>query len=131
MVFFARGILAKASYELFWEEKSHAPNGKTQACTQDALLFFLLTLERRVGGWVGGWVGGCSHYVPFKFQWVPITFSKCSSSSQCVPQHVLCSTSLSSHMLWQLVSSFFTYIRGLKGMNSILQSRTFYFGEPP
>jgi hypothetical protein len=84
MVLFARGIvLAKASYELFWAEKSHAANGKAQACTQDALVFFLLTLERRLGG-----VGGCSHYVPFKFQWVPIMFSKCSSSSQCVPQHV-------------------------------------------
>jgi len=116
-----QGVLAKASYELFWAEKSHAANGKPQACTQVALLFFLLTLERKKGG------GG----VPFKFQWVPIMFSKCSSSSQCVPQHVLCSTSLSSHMLWQSVSSFFTYIAGPKSMNSILQNRTFYFGEPP
>jgi hypothetical protein len=80
-----QGVLAKASYELFCAEKSHVANGKAQACTQDALLFFLLTLER--------WgEGGCSHYVPFKFQWVPIMFSKCSSSSQFVTQHVLCST---------------------------------------
>jgi hypothetical protein len=33
---------AKNGDELFWEEKFHAANGKAQASTQGALLFFLL-----------------------------------------------------------------------------------------
>jgi hypothetical protein len=44
-------------------------------------------------------------------QWVPIRFSICVSSSQCVPQNVLNSTSLESHMLWQMLSSFHLYIQ--------------------
>ncbi len=51
----------------------------------------------------------CSQYVPFKLQWVPIRFSKCSSSSQCVPQHVLHSNSLLSHIMWQMLSSLHLY----------------------
>jgi hypothetical protein len=42
---------AKNGDELFWEEKFHAPNGKPQACTQGALLFFLLSLGEC--GWGG------------------------------------------------------------------------------
>ncbi len=45
------------------------------------------------------------------------------------PQHVLHSNwLLSSHMLWQMLSSFHLYIGGPKGKNSILQNRTFYCG---
>ncbi len=38
------GVLAQAKngHQVFWEEKFHAANGKAQACTQGALLFFLL-----------------------------------------------------------------------------------------
>jgi len=43
-----------------------------------------------------------SYYVPFKFL-------ICSSSSQCIPQYVLHSTSPLSHMLWQMLSSFHLY----------------------
>jgi hypothetical protein len=39
-------------------------------------------------------------------QGVLIKFSMCSPSSQYVPQHVLHSTSLLSHTLWQMLSSF-------------------------
>jgi hypothetical protein len=62
---------AKNGDQVFWEEKFHAANGKAQACTQGALLFFLLCF---------GVVGRgekiffifpnfpmCLHYVPFKF----------------------------------------------------------------
>jgi len=40
-----QGVLgqAKNGDELFWEEKFHAANWKAQACTQGALLFFLLS----------------------------------------------------------------------------------------
>jgi hypothetical protein len=55
-----------------------------------------------------------SQGVPFKF----------SMGSQCVPRQVLHSTSLSSYMLWQMLSS----LGGPKGRNSILQNRTLYFG---
>jgi len=54
------------------------------------------------GGGRGGfffiflWFAMCSHYVPAKFL----------MGSQFVPQHVLHSTSLLSHMLWQMLSSF-------------------------
>jgi len=48
---------------------------------------------------------------PLSSQWVLIRFPICS---QCVSQHVLHSTSLLSHMLWQLLSSFHLY-RWAKG----------------
>ncbi len=51
---------------------------------------------------------------------VPNGFSSSSQyvppSSQCVPEHVLHSTSLLSHMLWQMLSSFRLYNRA-KGVN--------------
>jgi len=58
---------AKNGEELFWEEKFHTSNGKAQACTQDALVFFLLGL--RGEGFFSFFPGSpmCSHYVPFKF----------------------------------------------------------------
>ncbi len=74
----------------------------------------------------------------FHFSLFPSVFSLCSlsvpngfpSGPQCVPRHVLHSTSLVSHRLWQMLSSFHLY-RWAKGeSNSILQNRTFYFGEP-
>jgi hypothetical protein len=43
------------------------------------------------------------------FKWVPIRFPIHSPSSQCVLQHVLHSTSLLSHMLWQMLLSFHLY----------------------
>jgi hypothetical protein len=52
-----------------------------------------------------------SQYVFIMFllssQWVPIRFSLCSPSSQCVPQHVLNNTSILSHMLYQMLLSSF------------------------
>jgi hypothetical protein len=109
---------AKNGDEVFWEEKFHAANGKAQACTQGALLFFLLCF----GGWGGaggaGGAGGggerfffiftrfpmCSHYVPFKFP----------MGSQYFPQNFLHTSSLLSHMPWKMVSSFHLY-RWAKG----------------
>jgi hypothetical protein len=38
---------AKNGDEVFWKEKFHAANGKAQACTQGALLFFLLLVGTR------------------------------------------------------------------------------------
>lgn len=66
-----------------------------------------------VGGW--GWYFPGSQYVltmfPLSSQWV---FTM-PSSSQCFPQHVLHSTSLLSHMLWQMLSSFHVWIWWAKG----------------
>ncbi len=93
---------AKNGDELFWEEKFHAPNGKPQACTQGALLFFLLSL----GEW--GWEGeGFSFSFSPRSQCFPIM---CPLSSQWVPNMFpnmfFHSTSLLSHVLWQMLSSF-------------------------
>jgi hypothetical protein len=100
---------AKNGDEAFWEEKFHAANGKAQACTQGALLFFLL----RFG--VGG-MGGrdffsffpASQCVRTMFlsgsQWVPNIFPNIFS----IPLHFL------SHMPWKMVSSFHLY-RWAKG----------------
>jgi hypothetical protein len=53
----------------FEKRKFHAANGKAQACTQGALIFFLLCF----GG--GRSFPMCSHYVPLKFlKWVPTMF---------------------------------------------------------
>jgi hypothetical protein len=78
-----QGVLAQAKNgdKVFWEEKLHAANGKAQACTQGALIFFLLGLFW--GGWgevffIFPWFSMCSHYVPFKFamssHYVPSVF---------------------------------------------------------
>jgi hypothetical protein len=47
------GVLAQAKNgdQVFWEEKFHTANGKAQACTQGAFLFFLLCFGE--GGWGG------------------------------------------------------------------------------
>jgi hypothetical protein len=58
----------------------------------------------------------------FIFPWFPLR-------SICVPQHILHSISLLCHMLWQMLT-FHLCLGGPKGRNSILQNRTFYFGEP-
>ncbi len=72
---------------------------------------------------LGGREGFFFHFALFPnvFPWgslfVPNRFSICSPSSQSVPQHVLhISTSLSSHMLWQMLLSFHLYRRA-KGEN--------------
>ncbi len=63
-----------------------------------------------------------SQCVPTMFQvQVPNGFSIHSPSSQ----HVLHSTSLLSHMLWQMLSSF------QLGQIGWTQNKTFYFGETP
>ncbi len=96
---------AKNGDKLFWEEKFHAANGKTQACTQGALLFFPFNFGR-----------GQDFYSFF-----PV--------SQCVPQHVLIEPHFYPRCFGRSCPSF-TYIGGPKGKNSILQNKTFYFGEP-
>ncbi len=119
---------AKNGEELFWEEKFHAANGKVQACIQNALHFFLLSFGE--GGerifFIFPWILICSHYVPFKFPMGSHQVLNICSSSQCVPQHVLGSTSLLSNMLWQMLSSFHLY-----RWDKLFQNRTFYFGESP
>jgi len=103
---------AKISEELLWEEKFHAANGKAPSCTHGGLPFLLFSFG-------GRGVGEERFFFPFypgsqcvlimfhlSSQWVPIRLSICVSSSQCVPQNVLNSTSLESHMLWQMLSSF-------------------------
>ncbi len=57
---------------------------------------------------VGGGKGGkrTRRGFSFTFPW----FLLCSPSSQCIPQHVLHSTSPLSHMLWQMLSSFHLYM---------------------
>jgi hypothetical protein len=104
-VLFARGISqAKNSDWLFWEEKIHAADGKAQACTQGALLFFLLSLgEEGVDfssvfpssqcvsttfPWVSNGFPSTFHYVPqvpnvlpnpfyIASHFCPIRFGKC------------------------------------------------------
>jgi hypothetical protein len=60
-----QGVLAEAKNadELFWEEKFHAANGKARACTQGALLFFLLSFGAGGQGFffIFPWFPMCSH----------------------------------------------------------------------
>jgi hypothetical protein len=99
-VCFLQGVLAQAKNgeKLFWEEKFHTANGKAQACTQGVLP--LVWVEGEGFFLMFPWFSMCSHYVPFKFP----------MGSHQVPQHILHSTSLLSHMLWQMLSSFHLYI---------------------
>ncbi len=60
--------------------------------------------------------------VPNVFTWssqlVLIRFPICSPSFQCVPQHGLHSSSLLSHMLWQMLSSFHRWAKQEKHYTS-------------
>jgi hypothetical protein len=76
-----QGVLAQArnGEELFWEEKFHAANGKAQACTQGALLFFLLSLGGGAGKdffspLVSNVFPLCSLQIPNMFPQVPNVF---------------------------------------------------------
>ncbi len=121
-----QGVLAHAENgdKLFWEEKFHATNGKARACTQGALLFFLLSF--------GGGRGGQGIFSFFlASQCVPTTLH---SSSQWVPNMFPNLFFIAPHfypICFGKCCPPFTYIGAPKGMNSILQDRTFYFGEPP
>jgi hypothetical protein len=69
-------------------------------------------------------MGRPKHALGFFFFFSYFPGSQCvatmfGSSSQCVPQHVLHSTSFFSHM---------HHLAGPKGRNSLLQNRTFYSG---
>ncbi len=135
-----QGVLAQAKNgdELFWEEKFHAANGKARACTQGALHFILLSFGGKGFFFHFSLV---PNVFPLNSQWVlrmgyPIEVvnriilfifflyqvllhdmlcvelhSSGSPSSHCVTQHVLHSTSLLSHMLWQVLFSFHLYSR--------------------
>ncbi len=91
------------------------------ACTQSALIFFLLSF-----GW--GWQRIFFHFsfVPNMFlsssQWVPIRLPICSQGSQCVPN----STSLESHMFCPKSSPSHLY-RWAKGGSNLSFHRIFYF----
>jgi hypothetical protein len=87
----------------FVEKKFHAPNGKAQACTQGALLFFLLS----------------SHCVPQHVPQVPNVFLNMFSMAP----HFY-------HICFGKCCPPFTCVGGPKGRNSIPQNRAFYFGEP-
>jgi hypothetical protein len=65
-----QGVLgqAKNGDELFWEEKFSAANWKAHACTQGALLFFLLSF-----GWE--WWERNFFFVFFHFPLVPNVFT--------------------------------------------------------
>jgi hypothetical protein len=67
-----QGVLAQAKNcdKLFWQEEFHAANGKTQACTQGALLFFLFEVWGRGGG------RGKDYF--FHFALIPNVFPLCS-----------------------------------------------------
>jgi len=96
-----QGLLAHAKDgdEVFWEEKFHAANGKAQACTQGALVFFLFMF------W--GWGGDFFSFFPTSqcvrtmflssSQWVPNIFPNIFS----IPPHF--------YMPWKMVSSFHLY----------------------
>ncbi len=101
---------AKNGDELFREEdKFHAGNGKTQACSQGALPLFIFGLVVLGGGEKGGFL---SFYVPHSSQCLHTMFP---SSSQYVPQHVLHSTSILSHICFGKCCPPFTHIDGPKG----------------
>jgi hypothetical protein len=100
------------------EEKFHAANGKAQASTQDALLFFLFVLEGEGGGerdYLVIFPGFpmCSQYVPLKF---PMGSHDVPQFHNVFPN----STSLLSQYALEEWCPPFTYIDGSKGRNYIL-----------
>jgi hypothetical protein len=115
-VFFARGIsLGQRCWWTLLGRKISCSQHEGPSVHSRCLAFFFFP---QLGG--GGFFSffpssQCvSTMCPSSSQWVPIGFSICSPSSQCVPQHVLHSTSLLSYMFWQMLSSFHLY-RWAKG----------------
>jgi hypothetical protein len=119
-VFFAQGVAqAKNGDELFCGKRNFVqPMGSINfgpsMYAQGALLFPLLSFWWGEGGrvffFIFPWSQCVLIYVPLSSQWVLISSPICSPSSQCVPEHVLHSTSLLSHMLWQMLSSLLVII---------------------
>jgi hypothetical protein len=58
---------AKNGDKLIWQEKFSCSQGKAQACTRGAVLFFLLSLGEEDFFFIFPWFQMCSHYVAFKF----------------------------------------------------------------
>jgi hypothetical protein len=54
-------LLSRLWMTLVWEEIFHATNGKAQACTQGALLSFLLSLGGKWFSFIFPWFPTCSH----------------------------------------------------------------------
>jgi hypothetical protein len=111
-VFIARAISPGQKWcQTIWEEKYHADNGKAQACTQDAFLFFVLSwsggaVEVRQIFFIFPWFPMYSHYVPFKFSMgshqVPKMFLKFPMHSHCV----LFKFSMGSHQIPNMFPKF-------------------------
>ncbi len=115
-------FFAKNGAEVFWEEKFHAATRKAQACTQGALLFFLLCL--------GGWRGGRDFFSFFPAsQCVRIMFL---SSPQWVPNIFPNIFSIPPHFYPICLGKWcppLTYIGGPKGRNCTVQNRAFVLGS--
>jgi hypothetical protein len=95
---------------------------------ENALLFFLLNLGGKGKDFFSFFPG--SQCVPFKFPMSPIRLPICSQNSKKIPQNVLHTTSLLSHMLWQMLSSFQLYSCA-KGEKLNIAEKKFCCGEPP
>jgi hypothetical protein len=114
---------AKNGDEVFWEEKFHASNVKAQACTQGALLFFLLCF--------GG--GGGRDFFSF-FPASQCVHTMFLSSSQWVPNIFPNIFSIPPHFYPICLGKWcppLTLIGGPKGRNCTVQNRAFCFGESP
>jgi len=114
-------------WQTFWEEKCHVANGKAQACTQSALFIILFSFERGGGG------GRIFFLFFFGSQCVPTMFPlgsqwvlNMSPKFPMCSQHVVHSTSLLSHMFWQMLSSFHLY-RYAKGDEIYTSKQNFLF----
>ncbi len=114
-----QGVLgqAKNGDELFWQEKFHVANGKAQTYIQGALFFFLLSFGGRGNNF-------------FHFSLVRNLFTLRSLQVPNVFPNMFSITPHFYPICFDNCCPPFTYIGGPKGMNYILQYRTFYFGEP-
>jgi len=109
---------AKNGDELFWEDKSHAANWKkAQACTQGALLYSFKVS------------GGKDFF--FHFPLVHNVFPLCSLQVPNVFPNILSIDLTFIPCVMATLNPPFTYIGGPKERSSVLQNKTFYFGEPP
>ncbi len=114
---------AKNGDEVFLEEKFHAANGKAQACTQGALLFFLLCF----GVWGGAWGEGGGGEFFFHFSQLLNVFALCSFQvPNGFPTFSPCLFTFICLGKW---CPLFTCIGGPKGKNCTVQNRAFCFGE--
>ncbi len=113
----------------FGKRNAMQPMGRPKHALKAPCFLFLFSFEGAGEGFffIFTWFPMCSHYVPFRF---PMGFQYVPQVPNVFPNMFFIAPNFFPICFGKCCPPF-TYIGAPKGINSILQNRTFYFGEPP